>query len=93
MLQRPVWRDVIVVLFFMGPWVPASFLLVKALRALERLQDEMLAAVPDLKNTHRSAEGSLCQAAHIGYELLCCSECLAKPQERDEMGRSYFLGT
>lgn len=48
MLQGPVWRDVIVVLFFMGPWVPASFLLVKALRALESVQDEMLAAIPGL---------------------------------------------
>lgn len=93
MPQRPVWRDVLVVLFFMGPWAPASFLLVKALRALELVQDEMLAAIPDLQNIHRSAEGSLCQAAHIGYELLHCSECLAKPQERDEEGRSYFLGT
>lgn len=77
----------------MGPWGPASFLLVKALRALESVQDEMLAAIPDLQNIHGSAEGSLCQAAHIGYELLCCSECLAESQERDEEGRSYFLGT
>lgn len=77
----------------MGPWVPASLLLVKALKALESVQDGMLAAIPAVQNIHGSADGFLCQAAHVGYELLCCSECLAKPQERDEEGRSYFLET
>lgn len=77
----------------MGPWVPASLLLVKALKALESVQDGMLAAIPALQNVHGSAEGFLCQAAHVGYELLCCSECLAKPQERDEEEQSYFLET
>lgn len=43
MLQRPVWWEVIIVLVFMGLWVPASSLIVKALRALKAARCGMLA--------------------------------------------------
>ena len=52
-LQRLVWKDVIFVLVFTGPWVPASSLLVKAFRALKSVQDGMLAASPGVQNIDR----------------------------------------
>lgn len=61
-----MWRDVNVVLFFTGPWVPVASLLVKTLRALKMVQDGMLAASPGVQTIDRSAEGSVC-----AYDVAC----------------------
>lgn len=99
MLQKPVWREVIIVLVFMGPWVPASSLLVKVFRASESSSGHEAGCKPGCPN-HRwiCRWFSLCpcclfKAAHIDNELLRCSECRVGPQKRDEEGQSYFLGT